>query len=167
MPSQQEMRGGFLKLVMPLMRPEPDFNFSHQITHERTFISQITTDCEFLTYFTQIEERIHAFDSRKVLKLPKKPTPVKADADNTGDTQPKGKSKGLKGERGDLNQLPHQILVLRTNQMTRKGERKEQDVERDQSLCQNPPQVPRTKLQLSRRLQAVHQQLQGEIRDRL
>ena len=28
------------------------------------------TDDEVLTYFTQIEERIHALDSRKALKLP-------------------------------------------------------------------------------------------------
>ena len=32
-----------------------------------------------------------------MLKLPQKPTPVKANAVNTGDTQPKGKSKGGKG----------------------------------------------------------------------
>ena len=52
MPSQQEMRGVFSKLIMPLMLAEPDFKFAHQIIHERTFRSQITTDDEVLTYFT-------------------------------------------------------------------------------------------------------------------
>ena len=50
-----------------------------------------------LTYFTQIEERIHALDSRKTLKLPLKPAPAKANAVHTGDSQQKGKSKGGKG----------------------------------------------------------------------
>ena len=41
MPSQQEMRGTFSKRIM---LSEPDFKFAHQIIHERTFRSQITTD---------------------------------------------------------------------------------------------------------------------------
>ena len=91
------MRGAFSKLIMPLMLSDPDFKFAHQIIHEKTFRSQITTDNEVLTYFTQIEERMHALDTRKVLKLPQKPTPVKANAVNTGDPPPKGISKGGKG----------------------------------------------------------------------
>ena len=77
MPSQQEMRGAFSKLITPLMLSEPDLKRAHQIIHERLW-SQITTEDEVLTYFTQIEERTHALDS-------------------PGDSQPKGKSKGGKG----------------------------------------------------------------------
>ena len=79
------------------MLSDSDFKFAHQIIHERTFRSQITTDDEVLTYFMNIEERVHALDSRKFLKLPPKPTPVKASAVNAGESHPKGKSKGGKG----------------------------------------------------------------------
>ena len=90
-----ELRGAFSKLIMPLMLSDSDFKFVHQMIHERTLRSQRTTDDEVLTYFTQIEEIIHAMDPRKALKLPQKPVPVKANAINTGETQ-QGKSKGGK-----------------------------------------------------------------------
>ena len=71
---------------------DSDFKFIHQLLHERAFRSRRTTDDEVLTYFTQIEEKIHV-SSRKVLKLPPKPSPAKANAVNTGEAQAKGKSK--------------------------------------------------------------------------
>ena len=94
MPSQQEVRAAFQKLIAPLKVASDLFKFHQDLIVSQIFGTQKISDDEVLKYFQQTEEKIHSMDTRKPLKFPEKAPASKANAINTGDGQAKAKGKG-------------------------------------------------------------------------
>ena len=94
MPSQQEIRAAFSRLISPLKVADEAFKFHQDLIVSQTFETQRVSDDEVLKYFQQTEEKIHSMDTRKQLKFPDKAPPSKTNAINSGDGTPKSKGKG-------------------------------------------------------------------------
>ena len=94
MPSQQEIRAAFQRLITPLKVSSEAFKFHQDLIVSQVFGSQRVSDDEVLNYFQQTEEKIHSMDTRRPLKFPDKAPTSKANAINTGDGQAKAKGKG-------------------------------------------------------------------------
>ena len=93
MPSQQEIRAAFQRLISPLKVADAAFKFHQDLIVSQTFETQKVSDDEVLKYFQQTEEKIHSMDTRK-LKFPDKAPPSKMSAINSGDGTAKSKGKG-------------------------------------------------------------------------
>ena len=94
MPSQQEIRAAFSRLISPLKVADEGFKFHQDLLVSQTFESQKISDDEVLKYFQQTEEKIHSMDTRKQLKFPDRAPPSKTNAVNSGDGALKSKGKG-------------------------------------------------------------------------
>ena len=94
MPSQQEIRAAFQRLISPLKVADAAFKFHQDLIVSQTFETQKVSDDEVLKYFQQTEEKIHSMDTRKQLKFPDKAPPSKTNAINSGDGTTKSKGKG-------------------------------------------------------------------------
>ena len=94
MPSQQEIRAAFSRLISPLKVADEAFKFHQDLIVSQTFETQRVSDEEVLKYFQQTEEKIHSMDTRKQLKFPAKAPPSKTNAINSGDGVVKSKGKG-------------------------------------------------------------------------
>ena len=90
MPSQQEIRAAFQKLINPLKV----FKFHQDLIVSQVFGTQKVSDAEVLSYFQQTEEKIHSMDTRKQLKFPDRAPPSKTNAIHSGDGTAKSKGKG-------------------------------------------------------------------------
>ena len=93
MPSQQEIRAAFQRLISPLKVADDAFKFHQDLIVSQTFETQKVSDDEVLKYFQQTEEKIHSMDTRKQLKFPDKAPPSKTNAINSGDGTAKSKGK--------------------------------------------------------------------------
>ena len=96
MPSQQEIRAAFQRLIAPLKVASEAFKFHQDLIVSQVFGTQKISDDDVLTSFQQTEEKIHSMDTRKPLKFPDKAPASKANAINAGDGQAKAKGKGTK-----------------------------------------------------------------------
>ena len=94
MPSQQEIRAAFSRLISPLKVADEAFKFHQDLLVSQTFESQKISDDEVLKYFQQTEEKIHSMDTRKQLKFPDRAPPSKTNAVNSGDGALKSKGRG-------------------------------------------------------------------------
>ena len=94
MPSQQEIRAAFSRLISPLKVADEAFKFHQDLIVSQTFETQRVSDDEVLKYFQQTEEKIHSMDTRKQLKFPDRAPPSKTNAINSGDGIVKSKGKG-------------------------------------------------------------------------
>ena len=94
MPSQQEIRAAFQRLISPLKVADEAFKFHQDLIVSQTFETQKVSDDEVLKYFQQTEEKIHSMDTRKQLKFPDRAPPSKTNAINSGDGTAKSKGKG-------------------------------------------------------------------------
>ena len=94
MPSQQEIRLAFQRLISPLKVADEDFKFHQNLLVSQTFGTQKVSDEDVLKYFQQTEEKIHSMDTRKQLKFPDRSPPSKTNAINTPDSVQKPKGKG-------------------------------------------------------------------------
>ena len=94
MPSQQEIRLAFQRLISPLKVADEGFKFHQDLLVSQAFGTQKISDEDVLKYFQQTEEKIHSMDTRKQLKFPDKSPPSKTNAINTPDTTQKPKGKG-------------------------------------------------------------------------
>ena len=94
MPSQQEIRAAFQRLISPLKVADEGFKFHQDLLTSQVFGTQIVYDEEVLSYFQQTEEKIHSMDTRKQLKFPDKSPPSKTHAINSGNGLAKSKGKG-------------------------------------------------------------------------
>ena len=94
MPSQEEIRAAFSRLIRPLKVADEAFKFHQDLTVSQTFETQRVSDDEVLKYFQQTEEKIHSMDTRKQLKFPEKAPPSKTNAINSGDGAVTSKGKG-------------------------------------------------------------------------
>ena len=94
MPSQQEIRLAFQRLISPLKVADEDFKFHQNLLVSQTFGTQKISDEDVLKYFQQTEEKIHSMDTRKQLKFPDRSPPSKTNAINTPDNVQKPKAKG-------------------------------------------------------------------------
>ena len=94
MPSQQEIRLAFQRLISPLKVADEGFKFHQDLLVSQAFGTQKISDEDVLKYFQQTEEKIHSMDTRKPLKFPDRSPPSKTNAINTPDTAQKPKGKG-------------------------------------------------------------------------
>ena len=94
MPSQQEIRLAFQRLISPLKVADEGFKFHQDLLVSQAFGTQKISDEDVLKYFQQTEEKIHSMDTRKTLKFPDRSPPSKTNAINTPDTSQKPKGKG-------------------------------------------------------------------------
>ena len=94
LPSQQEIRAAFQRLIAPLKVASDLFKFHQDLIVSQIFGTQKISDDDVLKYFQQTEEKIHSMDTRKPLKFPDKAPASKANAINIGDSQAKAKGKG-------------------------------------------------------------------------
>ena len=94
MPSQQEIRLAFQRLISPLKVADEGFKFHQDLLVSQAFGTQKVSDEDVLKYFQQTEEKIHSMDTRKQLKFPDKSPPSKTNAINTPDNVQKSKGKG-------------------------------------------------------------------------
>ena len=94
MPSQQDIRAAFQRLINLLKLADEQFRFHQNLRVSQVFETQKVSDEGVLKYFQQTEEKIHSMDTRKLLKFPDKAPPSNANAINTGDGQTKPKGKG-------------------------------------------------------------------------
>ena len=101
MPSQQEIRIAFQRLISPLKVANEGFKF-----HQDLLVSQKISDEDVLKYFQQTEEKIHSIDTRKQLKFPDRSPPSKTNAINTPDNVQKSKDKGKGNPRSQSVPLP-------------------------------------------------------------
>ena len=85
MPSQQEIRAAFQRLIAPLKVASDLFKFHQDLIVSQIFGTQKVSDEDVLLYFQQTEEKIHSMDTRRPLKFPEKAPTSKANAINTGD----------------------------------------------------------------------------------
>ena len=65
MPSQQEIRAAFQRLISPLKAADEAFKFHQDLIVSQVFGTQKVSDEEVLSYFQQTEEKIHSMDTRK------------------------------------------------------------------------------------------------------
>ena len=65
MPSQQEIRVAFQRLISPLKVADDGFKFHQDLLVSQTFGTQKISDEDVLKYFQQTEEKIHSMDTRK------------------------------------------------------------------------------------------------------
>ena len=93
MPSQQEIRAAFQRLISPLKVADAAFKFHQDLIVSQTFETQKVSDDEVLKYFQQTEEKIHSMDTKKPLKFPDRAPPSK-NAINSGNGVGKSKGKG-------------------------------------------------------------------------
>ena len=93
MPSQQEIRLAFQRLISPLKVADEGFKFHQDLLVSQAFGTQRISDEDVLKYFQQTEEKIHSMDTRKPLKFPDRSPPSKTNAINTPDNVQKPKSK--------------------------------------------------------------------------
>ena len=93
MPSQQEIRAAFQRLINPLKLADENFRFHQNLIVSQVFGTQKVSDDDVLKYF-QKKRKIHSMDTRKQWKFPDKAPPSKVNAINTGDGQAKSKGKG-------------------------------------------------------------------------
>ena len=94
MPSQQEIRVAFQRLISPLKVADEGFKFHQDLLVSQAFGTQKISDEDVLKYFQQTEEKIHSMDTRKQLKFPDRSPPSKTNAINTPDNTQKPKGKG-------------------------------------------------------------------------
>ena len=94
MPSQQEIRIAFQRLISPLKVADEGFKFHQDLLVSQAFGTQKISDEDVLKYFQQTEEKIHSMDTRKQLKFPDRSPPSKTNAINTPDNVQKSKDKG-------------------------------------------------------------------------
>ena len=94
MPSQQEIRVAFQRLISPLKVADDGFKFHQDLLVSQAFGTQKISDEDVLKYFQQTEEKIHSMDTRKQLKFPDRSPPSKTNAVNTPDNTQKPKGKG-------------------------------------------------------------------------
>ena len=94
MPSQQEIRVAFQRLISPLKVADEGFKFHQDLLVSQAFGTQKISDEDVLKYFQQTEEKIHSMDTRKQLKFPDRSPPSKTNAINTPDNVQKSKGKG-------------------------------------------------------------------------
>ena len=94
MPSQQEIRVAFQRLISPLKVADDGFKFHQDLLVSQAFGTQKISDEDVLKYFQQTEEKIHSMDTRKQLKFPDRSPPSKTNAINTPDNTQKPKGKG-------------------------------------------------------------------------
>ena len=94
MPSQQEIRVAFQRLISPLKVADEGFKFHQDLLVSQAFGTQKISDEDVLKYFQQTEEKIHSMDTRKQLKFPDRSPPSKTNAINTPDNAQKSKGKG-------------------------------------------------------------------------
>ena len=94
MPSQQEIRVAFQRLISPLKVADDGFKFHQDLLVSQAFGTQKISDEDVLKYFQQTEEKIHSMDTRKQLKFPDRSPPSKTNAINTPDNTQKSKGKG-------------------------------------------------------------------------
>ena len=94
MPSQQEIRVAFQRLISPLKVADDGFKFHHDLLVSQAFGTQKISDEDVLKCFPQTEEKIHSMDTRKQLKFPDRSPPSKTNAINTPDNTQKPKGKG-------------------------------------------------------------------------
>ena len=94
MPSQQEIRVAFQRLISPLRVADDGFKFHQDLLVSQAFGTQKISDEDVLRYFQQTEEKIHSMDTRKQLKFPDRSPPSKTNAINTPDNTQKPKGKG-------------------------------------------------------------------------
>ena len=93
MPSQQEIRLAFQRLISPLKVADEGFKFHQDLLVCQAFGTQKISDEDVLKYFQQTEEKIHSMDTRKQLKFPDRSPPSKTNAINTPDNVQKSKGK--------------------------------------------------------------------------
>ena len=72
MPSQQEIRAAFQRLIAPLKVASDLFKFHQELIVSQIFGTQKVSDEDVLLYFQQTEEKIHSMDTRKPLKFPER-----------------------------------------------------------------------------------------------
>ena len=94
MPSQQEIRVAFQRLISPLKVADDGFKFHQDLLVSQAFGTQKISDEDVLKYFQQTEEKIHSMDTRKQLKFPDRSPPSKTNAINTPDNMQKTKGQG-------------------------------------------------------------------------
>ena len=94
MPSQQEIRVAFQRLISPLKVADDGFKFHQDLLVSQAFGTQKISDEDVLKYSQQTEEKIHSMDTRKQLKFPDRSPPSKTNAINTPDNTQKPKGKG-------------------------------------------------------------------------
>ena len=108
MPSQQEIRVAFQRLISPLKVADDGFKFHQDLLVSQAFGTQKISDEDVLKYFQQTEEKIHSMDTRKQLKFPDRSPPSKTNAINTPDNTQKPKGK--------RNPRPQLVPMLKTGQ---------------------------------------------------
>ena len=155
MPSQQEIRAAFSRLISPLKVADEVFKFHQDLIVSQTFETQKVSDDKVLKYFQQTEEKIHSMDTRKQLKFPDKAPPSKTNAINSGDGAPKSKGKGNQKSQSvppAENEQTEGISTEEGGEGNRKGIGREN---------QNPSRLPRLNL-----LQPFHKPSHGKARGR-
>ena len=156
MPSEQEIRLAFQRLISPLKVADEDFKFHQNLLVSQTFGTQKISDEDVLKYFQQTEEKIHSMDTRKQLKFPDRSPPSK-----TMRLIRRTMSRNLR-ERGilDPSRLPH----LRLDSSRRDHHKRREKRERENHLKgnHNPRRRPHQRLLLPLLLIHLHLK-QGEV----
>ena len=155
MPSQQEIRAAFSRLISPLKVADEAFKFHQDLIVSQTFETQRVSDDEGLKYFQQTEEKIHSMDTRKQLKFPDRSPPSKTNAINSGDAW----NSQIEREIRSLNRF----LLLR---MISRRDRRKRRRKRGQGKHRRGNHNPNRLLFLSPLrllLQTLLRQSQGEV----
>ena len=122
MPSQQEIRLAFQRLISPLKVADEGFKFHQDLLVSQAVGTQKISDEDVLKYFQQTEEKIHSMDTRKPLKFPDGSPPSKTNAINTPDTAPKPKAREIL----DPSRFRRQRLVSSKRDHPKRKGRREQ-----------------------------------------